>query len=508
MAFAEDRGRQFDGPPNSDDPHSIEIEQALLGAILIRNEAYYRVASFLKPEFFFDPLHRQIFELCGSMIKAGNLVDAKTVKTALPSITMMVKDGGKIGEMSLAEYVAVLAREAVTIVNSEDYGHIIHDLSVRRGILAVVEDARLAARSAAPDMPVGKLLEEIEGGFAELRSGHQIAGVDLSAGADLQKALDFAAKAAMQNEPAGWPWFIPEAEITIDARCEPGNVVGLLGASGDGKTSFTLQQMLFLAEQGIPCLFLSGEQSNVQCLWQMHTQALSRRAVPEGFTWNYSAKDIRDGKIPQDAFDIMVEHSRHLARLPMAIQKWSDSKIGDLGVRVRQFVRKYGPAWVAIDHFKKIVPNNKKDIFAQQVFQVGEGLKDLATETGCFIQILMHRNSAFLDRRIMRPIRADVFGQENGLQNLDQCLAIFRPDIWLKERHNMEEKQSQREQIMLQIMGEPSKGISGKQGKAEFYALKTRFGEAMREQVLWFRARYTRFESMGQHGLQAEPSLI
>ena len=46
-------------------PHNIEAEQALLGAILVNNEAFYRVSDFLEPKHFFEPIHQHIFELCG-----------------------------------------------------------------------------------------------------------------------------------------------------------------------------------------------------------------------------------------------------------------------------------------------------------------------------------------------------------------------------------------------------------------------------------------------------------
>ena len=55
-------------------PHNIEAEQALLGAILINNEAQDRVSSFLEPKHFFDPLHAQIYETLGKLIHSGKQV--------------------------------------------------------------------------------------------------------------------------------------------------------------------------------------------------------------------------------------------------------------------------------------------------------------------------------------------------------------------------------------------------------------------------------------------------
>ena len=53
-------------------PHNIEAEQALLGAILVNNEAFYRVSDFLEPKHFFEPVHRRIYELAGGLVRANS----------------------------------------------------------------------------------------------------------------------------------------------------------------------------------------------------------------------------------------------------------------------------------------------------------------------------------------------------------------------------------------------------------------------------------------------------
>ncbi len=66
-------------------PHNIEAEQALLGAILVNNEALYRVSDFLEPEHFFEPIHQQIYDIARSLIRTGKLASPVTLKTFLPA---------------------------------------------------------------------------------------------------------------------------------------------------------------------------------------------------------------------------------------------------------------------------------------------------------------------------------------------------------------------------------------------------------------------------------------
>src|ERR1700738_196507 len=64
-------------------PLNIEAEQALLGAILVNNDAFDRVSDFLKPEHFSEEVHRRIFDVASQLIRAGKLASPITLKTFL-----------------------------------------------------------------------------------------------------------------------------------------------------------------------------------------------------------------------------------------------------------------------------------------------------------------------------------------------------------------------------------------------------------------------------------------
>src|ERR1700740_2813843 len=110
-------------------PHNIEAEQALLGAILVNNEAFYRVSDFLEPKHFLEGIHQRIFEITGGWTRAGKLATPVPLKTFLPVDL-------DIAGLTVNQYLARLAAEATTIINAEDYGRTISDLSIRRGLSA------------------------------------------------------------------------------------------------------------------------------------------------------------------------------------------------------------------------------------------------------------------------------------------------------------------------------------------------------------------------------------
>ena len=141
-------------------PHNIEAEQALLGAILVNNEAFYRVSDFLSPEHFYEPVHREIYEIAGKIIRAGKAATPITVKTYLPDQLT--------AEVTLPQYLARLAAEATTVINSADYGQTIYDLAIRRNLIQIGEGMTTTAYEADVDMTARKQIEEAEKSLFDL----------------------------------------------------------------------------------------------------------------------------------------------------------------------------------------------------------------------------------------------------------------------------------------------------------------------------------------------------
>ena len=136
-------------------PYSIEAEQCLLGAILINNEAFYRVQDFLEPRHFFEPIHRQLFELITRFIHAGKTANTVTLRSFLPADL-------NIEGLSLDQYLARLAAEATTIINAEDYGQLIYSLSVRRALIEIAGDIANLAYNAPVEATPSTHIEDAE----------------------------------------------------------------------------------------------------------------------------------------------------------------------------------------------------------------------------------------------------------------------------------------------------------------------------------------------------------
>src|SRR5258707_5642526 len=102
-------------------PHNNEDEQALLGAILVNNNAYHRVSEFLLSEHFADAVHGRIYAAAGKLIERGQVPNPVTLKN-------LFDQDGALAEIGGAAYLPRPAAPVLTILNADGYGRTLHAL--------------------------------------------------------------------------------------------------------------------------------------------------------------------------------------------------------------------------------------------------------------------------------------------------------------------------------------------------------------------------------------------
>src|SRR5690606_25904798 len=123
-------------------PHNIEVEQALLGALLVNSDAYSLVSHHLRPEHFFEPLHGRIYETIERLASQSQPANPITIRHHFADDPALKEVGG-------TAYLASLAANASTVVAAPDYARIIHELAQRRDVLLVA--AEITERATRTD---------------------------------------------------------------------------------------------------------------------------------------------------------------------------------------------------------------------------------------------------------------------------------------------------------------------------------------------------------------------
>ena len=168
-------------------PHNVEAEQALLGAILVNNEAFYRVSDFLGAEHFYEPIHREIYEIIGKIIRAGKSATPITVKTFLPD--------NLVADVTMPQYLSRLASEATTVINAGDFGQAIYDLAIRRNLILIGEDMTSTAYNSEVEETAQKQIEEAERQLFDLAEKGRYDGGFLPFNEALKAAITMAGEA-------------------------------------------------------------------------------------------------------------------------------------------------------------------------------------------------------------------------------------------------------------------------------------------------------------------------
>jgi replicative DNA helicase len=139
-------------------PSNVDVEQALLGAILADNTALDKVSDFLKPLHFFYPLNGDIFETATDLIRQGRTASPITLRTFFEQAPLVEVEFGN--PIPASQYLVRLSTMPAIPSSVRDYGQTIFELATRRQIILAAEDMLAAAYDLKPNAPVGKITDE------------------------------------------------------------------------------------------------------------------------------------------------------------------------------------------------------------------------------------------------------------------------------------------------------------------------------------------------------------
>src|SRR6267154_4009983 len=295
-------------------PHNIEAEQALLGAILVNNEALYRVSDFLEPSHFFEPIHQQIYDLSRSLIRTGKLASPVTLKTFLPADV-------DIAGLTLAQYLARLAAEATTIINAVDYGRTVYDLATRRELINIGEDMVNVAFEAPVDFAPRDQIEDAERRLYELAEIGRYGGGFQRFESALTTALEMAAHAYQRDgKLSGVATELKDLDSKMGGL-QKSDLIIIAGRPGMGKTALATNIAYHIARSWRGEVRADGhiETANGGIVGffslEMSAEQLATRIIAEQS--GIPSSTIRRGGINERDFEKIKDVAIELQHLPL-----------------------------------------------------------------------------------------------------------------------------------------------------------------------------------------------
>jgi replicative DNA helicase len=468
-------------------PHNIEAEQALIGAILVNNEALYRVSDFLEPQHFFEPLHQRIYELASSLIRAGKIATPVTLKTFLPTDI-------DIGGLNLSQYLARLAAEATTVINAADYGRTIGDLSVRRNLIRIGEDMVNVAFDAPVDFAPREQIEDAERRLYEIaETGRFGSGFQRFAQA-LTTAVDMAARAYQRDGKLSG---LATAMKDLDAKMgglQPSDLIIVAGRPGMGKTALATNIAYNIARAHRGETRADGHIETVNggivgfFSLEMSAEQLATRIISE--RTGIPSSVIRRGGISEADYENIKDVSIELQGLPFYVDETGGLSIAQLAARARRLKRQRGLDVLFIDYIQLLQGSQRKanESRVQEVTEITTNLKALAKELNVPIVALSQLSRQVESRDDKRPQLSDLRESGSIEQDADVVLFVFREEYYLA---NKEPRPGSEEHLKWQT------DMAAVHGKAEIIIGKQRHGPTGTVQMQ-FEAAVTRFDDLSR----------
>ncbi len=469
-------------------PHNIEAEQALLGAILVNNEAFYRVSDFLDPPHFFEPIHQNIYQLSRELIRAGKIATPVTLKTFLDANI-------DISGLNVSQYLARLAAEATTIINAEDYGRTVYDLAIRRALIQVGEDLVNDAYDSPVESSPREQIEDAERRLYELaETGRYDGGFQRFAQA-LTTAVDMAARAYQRDgKLSGLATGLDDLDRMMGGL-QPSDLIILAGRPGMGKSSLATNIGYNVAKAWRGEVKPDGHTMTVNggivgfFSLEMSAEQLATRIISE--QTGIPSNQIRRGGISEADFETIKDVSIEMQSIPFYLDETGGLSVAQLAARARRLKRQRGLDLVVIDYLQLLQGSTKRssENRVQEITEITTKLKALAKELNVPILALSQLSRQVESRDDKRPQLSDLRESGSIEQDADVVIFVYREEYYHQMRKPLE---SNREKF-AEWLAEADKV----HGRAEVIIGKQRHGPTGTVE-LQFEGAITKFSSLAR----------
>ena len=440
-------------------PHSAEAEQSLLGALLLDNQAFDRVADLVGPEDFYRDDHRRIFRHVAKLVEANRPADVVTVSESIEASEDKDKTGG-------AAYLGALAQNTPSALNIRRYAELVRERSVQRRLAHVATEIAESALNTG-GREVGQLLDEAESRIFQIaESGARRDQGLLEIKPVLARVFERIDHLYHRDNPSDVTG-VPTGYAKLDemtSGLQGGDLIIIAGRPSMGKTALALNIAEHVAvDNGLPVAIFSMEMSATQLAMRML-----------GSIARVDQHKMRTGRLNDKEWGDLSEAMGKLHETPIYIDEGGALTSLEVRARSRRLKRQYSKlGLIVIDYLQLMAASSQGENRATEISEISRTLKAMAKELDVPVIALSQLNRALEQRPNKRPQMADL--RESGAieQDADVILAIYRDEVYNTET--------------------PEKG------KAEVNILKQRNGP-IGLVPLTFLGQFTRFENYADPG--------
>ncbi|RLD28242.1 MAG: replicative DNA helicase [Bacteroidetes bacterium] len=439
-------------------PQALDLEEVVLGAMMIDKKGVDEVIDILSPEAFYKEAHQYIFEAIFRLFENSQPIDLLTVSIQLKKDSRLDLAGGDFYLISLTQKVSSSA-------HIEFHARIILQKFIQRSLIKISNEIIEDSYDETKD--VFDLLDKAEAKLYEVTQGNIKKSSETAQDLVIQakkKIEDISNKEGMSGIPSGF-----DKLDKLTSGWQDSDLIIIASRPGMGKTALTLSMARNIAvNQNIPVAFFSLEMASVQLI----TRLISSET-------GLSSEKLRTGRLEKHEWEQLNVKVKGLEKAPLFIDDSPSLSIFDLRAKARRLSSQHGIKLIVVDYLQLMTAGGgmKGGNREQEISTISRNLKALAKELSIPIIALSQLSRAVETRGgSKRPLLSDL--RESGAieQDADIVSFIYRPEYYKIDEWDDEER-------------------TPTEGQAEFIVAKHRNGglDSIR---MKFTAHLGRFENL------------
>lgn len=464
-------------------PHNQEAEQALLGAIMVNNNALEKVSEFLRAEHFFVPVHGRIYQAIYTFFERGLNATPVTLKGYFENDEDLAQVGGPA-------YLAELASYVISVVNVEDYGRIVFEHHLRRQLIELGENVVTGAYTHDLESSAQLQIAQAEAKLYELAQFGEFKGGFTKLETSIMAAIETAKKAkASDSHVTG----VTSGLVDLDKQLgglHNSDLLILAGRPSMGKTSLATNIAYNAAKAYVDT---NGKEGAVVGFFslEMSAEQLATRLLAD--VVEIPGDKIRKGQINQQDFRKFAEASNMLSQMPLYIDDTPALTIAHLRARARRMKRQHGLGLIVIDYLQLIGGSSARsqDNRVQEISEISRGLKTLAKELQVPVLALSQLSRQVETRENKRPQLSDLRESGSIEQDADVVMFVYREEYYLS-REKPGQGTSEKQERFAERSTNWEQRLQDARGVAECIIGKQRHGP-IGTVLLSFTGEFTRF---------------
>ena len=393
-------------------PQALELEEAVLGAMLIDKKGVDEVIDILQPDAFYKTAHQKIFEAIFQLFQDSQPVDLLTVSSEL-------RKKGKLETVGGEFYLVQLSQRVASSAHIEFHARIILQKFIQRSLIKISNEIIESSYKESTD--VFDLLDEAESKLYEVNQGNIKRSSESAQNLVIEakkRIEEISKRDGLSGVSTGF-----EKLDKLTSGWQPSDLIIIAARPGMGKTALTLSMARNIAvTKQIPVAFFSLEMSSVQLI----TRLISAET-------GLSSEKLRTGKLADHEWQQLNVKVTDLEKAPLFIDDTPSLSIFDLRAKARRLSSQHGIKLIVVDYLQLMTAgtSTKSGNREQEISTISRNLKALAKELNIPVIALSQLSRAVETRGgTKRPMLSDL--RESGAieQDADIVSFIYRPEYY------------------------------------------------------------------------------